>query len=363
MSPLSPLPQWAPRGSQARTTPLLTTLTRDPTDSRALRSLYDNYNYAGHVDRACSVVEMLTVLGKNTPGQHVYLGRHRPKETLAARSPLTEALIRDHVAHEDEDPYLTAIMSLVAPALASWRAHPYLPVSLDPQHRIDVTLHPSDAARMVKYAARVLNVLTPDLFLRPDDRGDFCLINATRQGRLRPTLVLFEGLLGRANEAELAFGVGRAMAKLLVPHFAVVAVDHSPQAVKQVVLALCRADGHVIGGDRDVEAHREIAAIIHQHMQPAARECLRRVIARIAEEGHPLDVERWVAAVEYTESRVGLLLTGDIRVAAKGLADEPTPLSDTCTVSAKERLHDLFRYALTDDYYIVRKALGIDIPE
>lgn len=361
MSPLSPLHEWAPRGSQARTTPLVSTLTRDPTDSRALRSLYDNYNYAGQVDRACSVVEMLTVLGKNTPGQHVYLGRHRPAEPLAARAPLTEALLRDHVAHPDEDPYLTAIMSLVAPALAAWRA-PIQPPCLDERDRIDPATHPSDAARMVKYAARVLNVMTPDLFLHPKERGDFSLLNVTRAGRLHPALVLYDRLLARANEAELAFGVSRAMAKLLVPHYAVVALDHSPGAVRQVLRALLRADGHVVHHG-DADAHREIAAAIHIRMQPAARECLRQVVRQVAERGHELDAETWANAVEYTEARVALLLSGDIRIAAKGLAAEPTPLSAACDVTAKDRLHDLFRYALSDDYFIVRKALGIDISE
>ena len=73
-----------------------------------------------------------------------------------------------------------------------------------------------------------------------------------------------------------------------------------------------------------------------------------------------VDMERWCRAAELTASRVGLLLAGDLRIAADALAQEPSPLCCATALSARERLEDLLRYGVSEDYFRVREILGID---
>jgi tetratricopeptide (TPR) repeat protein len=135
----------------------------------------------------------------------------------------------------DEDLFLTGILGSIAPALAAWRANP-LPGYLKPSDRTDINSDPSLVARMAKYVMNVLNVGQPDLYLRPDEPGDVALLNAVRDNRVAPTMVLFSNLLKGKNEKHLAFALGRHMLDLYLPHYAYVALDRSPQNLKQVFL-------------------------------------------------------------------------------------------------------------------------------
>lgn len=345
-----------PRVLEAELTPLYDKLDRDPTDHMSLQWLYDRYQGAGLFDRACCVAEAMTALHKASPGQALLLDLERPKDRPVARRPLDEAVLRAHVAHPDQDPYITAVLALIAPAVAVWRAVS-LPGSLDPRTRVDVSSDPSDAARMIKDVARTLGVCTPDVFFLPEEEGDCILMNLQREHRLHPTLVLFGTLLGDRKEPELAFTIGRAMADLYHPHYGVVALDRSPQALRQVLRACLFWVGHPMAEDH--AALEMISAEIMGRMQPAARERLTDVLRLYIEAGASLEAKRWVKAAEYTACRLGLLMAADLRSAARALEAEPTPLCASASVG--ERRLDLLRYGVSEDYFIARHALGIDV--
>lgn len=338
--------------------PLQEAIADDPTNPASLRNLYDLYQRAYQDDRACCVAEALMVLHKASPGQTLWRGQHRPRSLPAARQSLSPELLRHHVVHPDQDPYLSAMLTLIAPALAAWRARE-TPAQLEPSARVDAAVHPSDAARMVKYAQRVLGVDLPDLYLQPGSQGDLTLLNLERNGVLHPTLVLFDGLLDRRKEPELGFVVARAMADLYQPHFAFVAVDRSPAALRLVLGACIHALGFPFEGDAaalDVIAHEIMGRISR-----STRRRLSEVVTRAMQRGVELDCERWADAAELTSCRVGLLLGGDLCSAGRALEHDPSPLCAPARHSHEDLRDELIRYGVSDDYFAVRSALGIDV--
>ena len=70
---------------------------------------------------------------------------------------------------------------------------------------------------------------------------------------------------------------------------------------------------------------RELA----KYMEPVQMEGLRTVVKRFLEEGAKANIRRWSHAVEMTACRAGLLVSGDLEIAKKILAAEPT-LPATC---------------------------------
>lgn len=337
--------------------PLAAALSRDPTDASALRTLFDLYQRHGLVDRACCVAEALMALHKASPGQTLWRGQHRPRALPAAHRPLDTEVIRDHVAHPDQDRYVTAVLSIIAPALATWRAH-HPPRALAPADRVDISTAPSDAARMVEYARRTLAVDAPDLYLRRDEHGDHVLLNLERGGRLRPTLVLFDRLLDRRQEPELGFSIGRAMADLLPPHFAFVALERSPASLR-LVLEACQ---HHCGrpSSSDAGALDAIAHEVFGRLPTEAREQVGHVLRLATRAGSDLDAERWAAHAELTACRVGLLLSGDLHRACRALRLESSPLCAPTRFSATERRDELIRYGISESYFFARTWLGID---
>jgi hypothetical protein len=69
-------------------------------------------------------------------------------------------------------------------------------------------------------------------------------------------------------------------------------------------------------------------------------------------------ISTWRSATDLTANRVGLILCNDLQIAARAIATEKTPQS---TLSAKERLRDLLAYSVSEEYFSVRRHLGLSL--
>ena len=69
-------------------------------------------------------------------------------------------------------------------------------------------------------------------------------------------------------------------------------------------------------------------------------------------------IGNWRAATDLTANRVGFIVANDFPTAAKGIATEGASLS---SMSVKERLRDLLAYAVSEQYFQVRRHLGLQI--
>jgi len=81
-------------------------------------------------------------------------------------------------------------------------------------------------------------------------------------------------------------------------------------------------------------------------------------VKRFIEEGAKANIRRWSQAVELTACRAGLLVSGDLEIAKKILAAEPTVPGD---LTAAEKMKELLVFAVSEHYASLRKVLGIAI--
>jgi golgin subfamily B member 1 len=332
-------------------------IANEPFRYESYHALFNIYNKAQHIDKAFCVASVLNFLKKATPEEEAYFEQYRRGDFQMARQRLSEETLRRHVFHPDQDLYLTGILGLLAPAVAAWRAVE-LPASLNANKRIDVATDPALFSRMTKYVKDVLNVAQPDVYLRPEDVGDLTLMNIKRDNQLHPTMVVFQNLLKGKAEPHLAFALGRYMLDLYLPHFCFVALDRSPQALKQVFMACLHGVGLPVQGD--VAALDQIAREIFGRMQPAARDQLRSLMQKFIEAGGSTDVKRWAAAVELTAYRVGLLLSGDLRIAGQMISQEQAPLGVGAPMSPRDKIKELVLYSISEDYFTARRAIGVN---
>ena len=201
--------EWAVREHQAR-------IAADPFHLPSHHALFELYDEAGMVDEAWCVASVLSFMKKTTPRELSCVQRYRTPGLVRAKSSLSEQVLRRHVTHPHENLLVTCIMGLIAPAVAGWRAVE-LPGTLRFEDRIDPLNDPSLLSRITKYVRGVLDLTAPELWVRPEDRGDCVLMNIKREDRLRPAMVVFSDLLSGRTEPELAFALGRFMMDLYAP--------------------------------------------------------------------------------------------------------------------------------------------------
>jgi tetratricopeptide (TPR) repeat protein len=329
---------------------------QEPFRTESYNALYHVYKNSGQTDKAFCVCEVLVFLKKADDEQTALYQKHRREGFVQARQRLSETIMRKNVFHPDQDAYLTGILGLVAAPLAAWRAHD-LPNTIKPKERVDIGTDPSLFSRMAKYVRDVLNVQQPDVYLRPNDPGDIQLMNVKRDNSVHPSMVVFQNLLRGKKEQHLVFALGRHMMELYPPHYAYVALDRSPQSLKQVFMACLRICGMPVQGD--TAAFDQIAREITGRMQQGAIDQLVHLMKKFIEAGGSTDVKRWANAVELTGYRVALLLCGDLATAALMISQEQAQLGSALT--PKDKIKELVLFSISEDYFTARQAIGLQV--
>jgi hypothetical protein len=88
-----------------------------------------------------------------------------------------------------------------------------------------------------------------------------------------------------------------------------------------------------------------------------ARDQLTSVVTKLLQAG-AIDLKKWVAAVDLTADRAGFIVANDLE-----LAEEMVRAADeaSAAVPHKDRLKELVLYSVSEEYFSVRRRLGINI--
>jgi hypothetical protein len=101
----------------------------------------------------------------------------------------------------------------------------------------------------------------------------------------------------------------------------------------------------------------ENLAVLGPTIVGPAREKLASIVTKLLQAG-AIDLKRWVSGIDLTADRAGFLLANDLE-----LAGEMIKAADEANAAApyKERLKELMLYAVSEEYFAVRRRLGINI--
>ncbi|MCB9569168.1 MAG: tetratricopeptide repeat protein [Myxococcales bacterium] len=331
-------------------------IAREPFRYESYHALFNIYSRSQQVDKAFCVARTLAFLKQANNEETAIFNRYNTADFTQARQRLSEETLRRHVFPADEDPFLTGILGMIAPALAAWQAKP-LPPAFKNNERVDITTDPQLISRLAKYTMSVLNVGQPDLYLRPDEPGDLMLMNCVRDGRVFPTMVIFSNLLRGKNEKHLAFALGRHMMDLYLPHYAYVSLDRSPQRLKQIFMTCMHICGMPVGGNaNELNAYaREIVG----RLSAGAVDQMRSLMRKFVDAGGSADVKKWAQATEVAGYRVGLLLCNDMQIAAHVISQEAATFGATMT--PKDKIKELVLYSISEDYFKARRSIGLQV--
>jgi tetratricopeptide (TPR) repeat protein len=331
-------------------------LRADPMRVEAYRDIYRLYLHKQTYDAAWCLAAALAFLNEADSEERQFFEDYRPQGVLEVKGRLTDAIWEQSVVHPDQRE-ISRILAAITPAtlaakIEQLRAQGKLPV-LAERFLHDPATSTVGLAKAVGWAAQVLGVSAPRLFIRTDIPGGIAAVPA-----LPPASVAGSSLLSGFQLRDLTFVCGHHIAGYREDSYIRTFMPSSAELTILLFAAVLLVAPQTPMPQDMVAQIRATAEELARHMQSADLDVLRVQVRRFLDEGAKANIKRWNEASELTACRAGLILCGDLEVARKILgAERETPVS----LKATEKMKDLLQYFVSEEYFAVRRALGIAI--
>jgi tetratricopeptide (TPR) repeat protein len=329
-------------------------LNKDPFRPDAHKALRVLHTEAQRPDAAWCCCQALYVLGQADKDEERFYLRMRSEEGVSAKSRLTEPDFHASVVHKNADPLLTALFTVIQPAVMAARSKSLQQLGYGPELLIDPARGQFASAQIIPYVADVLGMPCPPLFQNPDDLGELSFLHAQH-----PSIVIGTSVIGVALPVQtVAFMAARHLTyyrqglyvRQLVP---------TTTGLKAWLFAAMRLMSPQFPVPPDIQGavHEAVSALDHVVTGPP-RDHLARVVSKLIQEGTALDLKRWVAGVDLSADRAGLLMSDDLSTAVEVIrAADPASSS----VPQEDRVEEIYKYSVSEQNLGARKALGVAI--
>jgi hypothetical protein len=333
-------------------------IDRDVESIDAYHALQRIYRSTQRFDQAFCVCATLRFLNRATDDELRFFEQHQRRGFVRATARMTDALWMRCLWHEQSDVYISAIMGTIAAAVESMTAKPHKRFGLKYRHRRDRATDTLLFSKVFNYTLAVLDLRLADIFLAPDSPWELRMAHTTQA----PSYVVGQKLLQGRPERELAFVVAKELSYLRPEFFLcrILPAFSEQQIALHAAAKLCEPRF----ASPDEHAVDALVAKLRDRLSPQIIEVLAPVVTRWLERDAKQPLERWRRLVDMTANRVGLLVCGDLQVAATQVASLECGPNSSMTkqpLSANGQVADLIRYSISDRYFEARSALGFSI--
>jgi tetratricopeptide (TPR) repeat protein len=332
-------------------------LQKEPLRVDPYRSLYKLYLKMHEYDRAWCMCAALAFMHKTDDEEQRFFEDYRPRGMIQVKSRLDNEGWVKSLFHKDENLYIGKIFEMLTPAAIvaktnQLRAQKQLP-NLDKRFRQDPATSTVTFAKTFGWAAQVLGVPIPELYVRNDVAGALMAVPATP-----PASVAGQTVLTGFTPQELTFIVGKHLSGYRGEHY-IRNLFPTLNELKVILFAGVKIVMHDFAVPAEMaQAVNSTATELVKHMQPVQRESLKIVVQKWMEDGAKADLKRWMQAIEVTACRAGLLLCADLEIARKIIGAEPQLPGD---LGSQDKMKELLVFSVSEQYFALRKALGIAV--
>ena len=316
---------------------------------KLLRRLYTE---AKKADPAWCLCQGLAVLNLADPDEERFYLKHKQENAAAAQAVVGEddwALL----SHEDLDPLLTRIFSLIQPVIIAARTQPLQALGYDARYALDTSRHPYPMSQTLYYAGGVLGMGAVKVFQNPQDPGGLGFVHAHE-----PSILLGQAALEtQVSTQMLAFLAGRHLSYFR-PGYYVRHLIPTGTALKAWLFAAIKhcVPNFPIAPDLQgpvAEALQAMASMVTGQQ----KDLLSSTVSKLLQSGGAIDLKKWVAGIDLTADRVGFLLAHDLQATTELIR----AVEHDSSVPVKERMKEIVLFAVSDAYFDLRKKLGISI--
>jgi tetratricopeptide (TPR) repeat protein len=324
---------------------------------KTLRRLFADL---GQYDRAWCVASVLAFLRKADADEVRFFEQYKPKNFARAKVRMTEELWQRNLYHPDEDRFISLVLAAVSQAVAAIKAREHKDWGLKRKDRRDPATDQLLFGKVFHYVAQVLATPQPELYLRPESPGELDMANARDKAQLVPSFVVGSALLQGRPEKDLAYIIGKKLTLMRPDHF--VRWPHVVPTVAELKVVFLAALKLV---QPNVPIKPELQAAVNQYVDalrktvpPQLLEQLAVVVQKFLETKAEADLHKWANAVDFTATRAGYLVSGDLDVSARLAQAEPVAVG---SVEPKEKIRDLIMWTVSEEFFALREHLGLTI--
>ncbi len=317
---------------------------------QALRKLYTQLS---RPDEAWCVCQALRSLNMAEPDEEAFFKRHRVQAPATARECITEDVWQEYLVHPDQDALLTTIFATMQAAAISEHAQPPQSFGVARDGQVDCPNDPSVMAQMLFYASGVTLIPLPAVFRRPNDAGGLSFLYTAP-----PAIGLGQAAFQSAPDQALAFIAGRQLSYFRPGHYMRQLVP-TGSGLRSWLLAAIRISNPRFPAPEAMRAQvdRNQAALTRTLSMPQ-QQSLTSLVERLMREQPELDMKRWALGVDLTADRVGFVLANSVDAAVAVVRASPPESSHA---AERDRMKDIYLYAVSPPYLALRQALGITI--
>ncbi|MGA7123410.1 MAG: hypothetical protein WBY94_25125 [Polyangiaceae bacterium] len=328
-----------------------------PTRSSTYARLFALHRRAGKVDRAWLAGSVLAELGNADMDQQLFLDQYRLDGPIRPARSLDDAAWDELLRAPGSDEVVTGVLRAIGSTAAAVRVEELrqarVLLTLDPARRQSPTSTVS-AVRSFYWAAQVLDVVPPDLYIMDNVPGGVAAVHART-----PTTALGPDVLRGLTTKDLAFLAGRHLTYYRPEHYALVCYPTLPDisalflgAVK-LILPELEAPAHI----RDVVAHN--CNVLAKQATEDEKRRLSAAVERLQARGGRADLAAWIRSVELSAQRAGLLLCGDLAVCTARLRVEKETRA-IADLTFEDKRRDLLAFCASEKLARARALLGVD---
>jgi tetratricopeptide (TPR) repeat protein len=324
----------------------------DPTTVSTYHDLFEVFQKLKKPDQAYGVACVTMFLKSADSRERFVYEEHLPDGVPKFQKALSEGswqLLRV----DDTDIHVEAILaavarSAVAAKLDLLEEEKRLP-QLDPASKQDPTTSTVSIVRSFAWGSHFLGVPAPAAYIRDDAPIGLAAVMASE-----PSVILGSLVLRGRSMPELGFLVGRHLAYHVGSHRLLLYYPSLEDLSICFLAALRVALKNLPIPPKMRDAVLALSPRIESNMTEPEVKKLEQAVALLDASGKPADITKWVSGVEHCAARAGLLLSGDLDVAAKTLESDALGM-----VPPEEKIAGLLGFAVSDAFHALRQELGV----
>ena len=227
-------------------------------------------------------------------------------------------------------------------------------VALDPKARLDESSTAS-VVRSFQWAARVLGVVPPELYVVDDVPGEIAAVRAHAA-----TTAVGPSIVSGRSAKDLAFLAGRHLTYYVTEHQVQVYFPTRDELTRLLLAAVQVTKPGLPPAGEGSRAVVALAERLDRHMTDAERAGLADAVRELEARGGRFSLGAWTRNVELMAARTGLLLCGDLATATGIVTTESREISGL-TLDAKRR--DLVAFCASEEHVQLRTRFAVTTPE